>query len=245
MGPVPSNNENTLLTSIAYGRRVGLRVLTAEVEGARAWLPFWWNDAQVEPEQVWTADSADSCQRVVRDLELWVAEHAVDVIFVHAGVVAIDGEAILIPGRSYSGKSTLVAALLRAGATYGSDEYAVIDPDGLVHSYPRPLSLRNDIGRPQVTAAELGAATLDDPVPVRCVAMLRYEAGNAWQVTPLSPATTVLRLLDNTVAAQTRGADAVAILAKIVERAIAIEGHHGNAKNAAQVLIRLGGRRAI
>ena len=65
-------------------------------------------------------------------------------MFVHAGVVAVDGRALLLPGGSFTGKTTLVAALLRAGAQYGSDEYAVLDEAGLVlPAYPRPLSIRN------------------------------------------------------------------------------------------------------
>jgi uridine kinase len=39
---------------------------------------------------------------------------------------------IAIPGRSFSGKTSLVTALVRAGAVYYSDEFAVIDRDGLV-----------------------------------------------------------------------------------------------------------------
>jgi hypothetical protein len=35
---------------------------------------------------------------------------------------------------SYSGKTTLVSELIRAGATYYSDEYAVIDERGRVHA---------------------------------------------------------------------------------------------------------------
>jgi hypothetical protein len=66
------------------------------------------------------------------DLQLHVAEMARRRVFVHAGVVGWGGQAIVIPGRSYTGKSTLVAALVRAGATYYSDEYAVLDAQGLV-----------------------------------------------------------------------------------------------------------------
>src|SRR5581483_1001800 len=43
-------------------------------------------------------------------------------VFVHAGVVAWRGRALVIPGPSNSGKSTLVAALVAAGAAYYSDE---------------------------------------------------------------------------------------------------------------------------
>ncbi|MDX6558208.1 MAG: hypothetical protein QOF72_1257, partial [Blastocatellia bacterium] len=60
-------------------------------------------------------------------VQLTVAEYAPRRIFVHAGVVGWNDRAILIPGLSHSGKTTLVDQLIRAGATYYSDEYAVID----------------------------------------------------------------------------------------------------------------------
>ena len=71
-----------------------------------------------------------------------VADHATDGFFIHAGVVAHRGRGIVIPGDSFSGKTTLVAELVRAGAGYYSDEFAVIDAEGLVHPYARPLSFR-------------------------------------------------------------------------------------------------------
>ena len=43
-----------------------------------------------------------------------VAQHAPDRVFVHAGVVAHRGRAILLPGLSMSGKSTLISELGRA-----------------------------------------------------------------------------------------------------------------------------------
>src|SRR5207244_3989987 len=60
-------------------------------------------------------------------LQLTVAEHARRRVFVHAGVVGWKDRAILIPGLSHSGKTTLVERLIRAGATYYSDEYAVLE----------------------------------------------------------------------------------------------------------------------
>jgi predicted ATPase len=44
-----------------------------------------------------------------------VATEAPRRVFVHAGVVGWKGQAILVPGRSYSGKTTLIAALMKAG----------------------------------------------------------------------------------------------------------------------------------
>src|SRR5918993_5932930 len=78
------------------------------------------------------------------NIRLYVAEFAKDRVFVHAGVVGWNGQAIVVPGRSYSGKSTLIAELVRASATYYSDEYAVLDGRGRVHPYPRPLQIRED-----------------------------------------------------------------------------------------------------
>src|SRR5438445_462151 len=78
------------------------------------------------------------------DLQMFVAEWARRRVFVHAGVVGWRGQAIVIPGMTFSGKSTLVAALVRAGATYYSDEYAVFDAQGRVHPYPRRLAIRED-----------------------------------------------------------------------------------------------------
>src|SRR5258708_16040074 len=66
-------------------------------------------------------------------VQLTVAEHAPRRIFVHAGVVGWKDRAILIPGLSQSGKTTLVDQLIRAGATYYSDEYAVLDERGRDH----------------------------------------------------------------------------------------------------------------
>ena len=55
----------------------------------------------------------------------------------HAGVVGWRGRAIVIPGRSHAGKSTLVAELVRRGAVYYCDEFAVLHETGRVHPYRR------------------------------------------------------------------------------------------------------------
>src|SRR5437867_5211182 len=80
------------------------------------------------------------------DIQLYVAAGARRRLFVHAGVIGWRGRAIVIPGRSGSGKTSLVAALVRAGATYYSDEFAVFDEQGRVYPYARPLSIREDDG---------------------------------------------------------------------------------------------------
>lgn len=225
---VTSASSSKLITSRAYGRRVGIAISDGAEDAVREVLPFWWHDEDIDPEHVAEVADPKSAERVVRDLELWVAEHAIDVLFVHAGVVEIDGRAVLIPGRSFSGKTTLVHSLIASGAGYLSDEYAVLGPDGLVQAYSRPLSIRKaDGSRPQVPASETGAETVDEPLPVGLIAVIKYEPGADWSVEPLSPANAMLALLDNTVAAQTRHDDALGIFQKVVSVARAVRGTRG------------------
>ncbi len=97
---------------------------------------------------------------------------------VHAGAVLIEGRALLLPGPSHAGKSSLVAELLRRGASHFSDEYALIDSQGLIHSYPRPLLLRN--GSPVQTLVlpeELNASFVSHPAAVGWIMALDYSPG--------------------------------------------------------------------
>lgn len=62
---------------------------------------------------------------------------------VHSAVLVRRGKAIIIPGASKSGKSTLTIALLKEGFKYLSDEIAAIDPDTLETSgFPRAIRVR-------------------------------------------------------------------------------------------------------
>jgi hypothetical protein len=58
----------------------------------------------------------------------------------HAGVVSFGDGCMLLPAPTGSGKTTLTAGLVRAGATYYSDEIAVLDAVTLA-VIPVPLSL--------------------------------------------------------------------------------------------------------
>src|SRR3954464_11588336 len=54
-----------------------------------------------------TYDTEELFERFESDLQLAVAEAAQRRVFVHAGVVGWRGRAILVPGRSFTGKTTL------------------------------------------------------------------------------------------------------------------------------------------
>ena len=151
--------------------------------------------------------------------------------FVHAGAVAHEGRGIVFPGHSFAGKTTLTAAMVRAGATYLSDEFAVLDRNGLVHPYPKPLSLRVDRFKPQVDhpVEHFGGVAADEPVPVGLVVLATYRPGAQWRPTRLSPGNAIVSVLANTVIARTRPAQAMSTLRTALEDAVTLQGERGEA----------------
>jgi hypothetical protein len=169
-----------------------------------------------------------------------VAFTSPDHVFVHAGVVSHRGRAIVIPGPSFSGKTTLVAALVRQGATYFSDEYAVIDADGLIHPFPKPLAIRMTDGSPDQTyhnVAQLGGIAGGEPVRLGLVVGAQYRSGADWVPTELSPAETILELFGNTYLAVDRPEQSLATLRLAVGEAIGLKGDRGEADATAQALL--------
>jgi hypothetical protein len=174
------------------------------------------------------------------DIDFYVAQASRRRIFVHAGVVAWKGRAIVIPGRSQSGKTTLVKALLHAGASYFSDEYAVIDARGRVHPFPRRLSVRGDGDQTTRPSAEsLGSKTGAKPLPIGLLALTRYQAGARWKPKVASPGKGTLGLLANTLAARKEPRQALATLTKAVERAPVLTGTRGEAAETAESILHL------
>ena len=180
--------------------------------------------------------AAVAADLVVDDVERFLACRAEGLVFVHAGAVAWNGQAILLPGRSGSGKSELVAALLRAGAEYLSDEFAVIDEQGRAHPYARPIVLRRD-GFLRVGHESLGARVPARPLPVGRIAVLRHRPGAAWNPTKLSAGEALLELLSFALAGRQRLDLASRTLRLAAIRAEALKGARGEADGAARALI--------
>lgn len=162
-------------------------------------------------------------------VSLDVAERSSRGTFVHSGVVGWSDFAILIPGRSFAGKSTLVAALIRAGASYYSDEFAVIDEQGRVHPYARPLQLREDGRQTAYPVEKFGGKAATKPLPVKLVLVTRHKTGATWRPRQLSPGIGALKLLDNTVSARRSPAQALRTLKPVVEGAQILRSSRGEA----------------
>jgi hypothetical protein len=171
-------------------------------------------------------------------LHFATAQAARDVVFVHAGVVAWRGRAVILPGRSMSGKTSLVAALVKAGATYFSDEYAVLDKLGMVHPYIKTLSLRTDsMQRLQRSAEELGGHAGGEPLPVALLAALVYQPEGEWNPRRLSAGEGLLVALQNTVMARQQPALSLEVLRSTMLGAVAIESERGAAEKTAASLL--------
>ncbi len=172
-------------------------------------------------------------------VQLTVAEHAPRRVFVHAGVVGWNGRAIVIPGLSHSGKTTLVHQLVRAGATYYSDEYAVLDARGRVHPYARPLGMRtpNSPETKKVSAEEIGVPIGTKPLRIGLVLSTSFKKGARFRPRELSRGQGVLELLANTVSARTQPRLALDALPKALESAQVLKGARGEASEIADSIL--------
>jgi len=175
------------------------------------------------------------------DLHRYTAEATSDMTFLHAGVVGWQGSAIVFPGPSLSGKTTLVREMLRLGATYYSDEFAVVDSSGLVHPFARPLGIREDSSYRQTkySAEELGATSGVKPLPMGMAVICKYESGAQWQPAPLSQGQGALELLANSVAVRSQPDQTLRRLQKLVRHTVFIQGTRGEAHKAAASILNL------
>lgn len=258
------------LSFTSYGVRVGLRVNRPEALAAISeYLPPGWKPSTREVVErlysfvvggnasrpgvrtfnVLYADAGriarslkfdDVLEIFEDDLKLFVAEAARRRIFVHAGVVGWKGKAIVIPGQSFSGKTTLVAELVRQGATYYSDEYAVLDERGCVHPYLRPLSIR-DSGSGKVRRVKvesLGGKRGTKPLPIRLVLVSNYREGARWRPRKLSAGEGALAMLANTVPARSRPEAAFSAFREVVPHAQILKGVRGEASEMVESILR-------
>ena len=178
------------------------------------------------------------CRELESDMHFRVALAARDYLFVHAGVVQWKGQAIIVPGRTETGKSSLVMALVRAGGEYFSDEFAVLDLEGQVHAYPKPLSQRREGGPPRLHTAEaLGGRQEAPAAPMGLIVITRFRDGAAWSPQRISKARAMVALFDNTVVARSRPEFALTVLAKAVKATRGLEGDRGEASEMAPVLL--------
>ncbi len=169
-----------------------------------------------------------------------VAEHAVGKVFVHAGAVGWHGKAIIIPANSFQGKTTLVAELVKQGAEYYSDEYAVLDENGMVHPFPRDLSIRPDEGSGReinVSARSIGGTIGREPLPVGMVLITEYKEGVSWKPRLLTAGEGIIEVLPHTITRKFNPELSLKALKMMAMGAIIAKGLRNDAKAFVKILL--------
>ncbi len=177
-------------------------------------------------------------------IRLTVAEYAESKVFLHAGAVGWKGRAIIIPAHSFSGKSTLVAELVKRGALYYSDDFAVLDGEGLLHPFHRQISLRgyeNKYTQVDFSVESLGGQASDEPIPIGIVLITKYREGNKnpknWKPQILSGGRGIMEILSHTIPIRYNPKFSLKVLNKVSKRAIICKSQRGEAGEFVDLLL--------
>jgi Rps23 Pro-64 3,4-dihydroxylase Tpa1-like proline 4-hydroxylase len=174
-----------------------------------------------------------------RDIDLTVARRAPQRLFVHAGVVGWRGVGIVIPGRAAIGKTTLVAELVRRGAVYYSDTFAIFDAQGRLHPYRNPIELDPGGSEQPHNLRLIRDDGSTEPLPLGLIVSGAYTAGVEWRPTLLRGPQVAGLLVDDSVLV---GEDAVhlqQIAVQAARDAVALCGPRAEAEDVATLLLDL------
>jgi hypothetical protein len=173
-------------------------------------------------------------ETVRAELHRYVASSTRSRVVVHAGVVALKNKAVLIPGASQSGKSTLVAEFVRAGARFYSDEYAMIDHRGRIHPFPRPIRIRKKSGNGRtrsswITAESLGGRNGTRPIEIGMILLCPYRSNATWRPQRLEAGLASLRIMNHCLAIRVTPAPILKLLKQITQSVSVFHGVRGKA----------------
>lgn len=177
-------------------------------------------------------------------IRITIAEFAAGKVFLHAGVVGWKGRAIIIPATSFSGKTTLVAEMVKKGADYYSDEYAVLDADGNVEPFPKWLSLRgiiDDATQMDCSVESIGGRAAVETIPAGLILIAKYKKGRKipkkWQPKRLKPGEAIMEILPHTIPIRNKPEFVLEVLNKLANRAIIVKTVRGEAPAFAETLL--------
>jgi len=235
-----------------FGTRVGIRVeQSALLEKLRSRLLPGWAEEHCEiVDFLWsfTADgrlfyghefiSGEFLEEFDRRFHIYLGATSATHTFLHAGVVAVNGCGILLPGYSHSGKTSLTQALVLKGATFYSDDLAVIDGAGRVFPYPKPLTIRTKSNGSYKKAAPMGTATLPSAV-VSLVCFLHYKKGRKTLLRSVPQGAASLLLIQNCLSVREFPSRDIQRISQVCHTARFYRGIRGSADTAADEILNL------
>lgn len=169
-------------------------------------------------------------------IRMTVAEFADEFVFLHAGAVRYKDKAIIIPARSFSGKTTLVAELAKRGLEYYSDEYAVIDRDGFLHPFPKQLSMRgiiSDYEQVDMDVEEFGGTKGEKPIIIGLILVSKYKKRSKFQPQIMSSGEGIIESIANSVSIRQNPEFVLKVLGIVVNQAKVIKTNRSEAKQFA------------
>lgn len=210
--------------------RAGIRI------AARAHRDGW--EVTTKATRSTTVTLDDAAQLVERTLRQHLALQAPGLVFIHAGVVEYGGRAVVIPGHTHTGKTTLVRALAQAGCGYLSDEYAVVDRDGFIHPYPRHLSVRRaGGGREHVDPTAAGFSVVNDPLRAGAIVTLPLRVEETPFLRRGKQGPSAMALMNNAVVARTRPRETLRAAAAVARESQYWRGQRRDATEATTTLL--------
>ena len=162
-------------------------------------------------------------------------------LILHAAVVAMGDQAMLLSGRPGAGKSTLCAALVASGWRLLSDELTLVDPRRLrIAPLARPVCLKEDsisLIKRHAPAAVFGPNVSDtrkgtvahmrpptdsvrraaEPATARWILFPRFDTGASLRVEPVSKARAFMALADNSFNYEILGKSGFDALGRLVD----------------------------
>jgi HprK-related kinase A len=170
----------------------------------------------------------------------------------HAAIVAKEGRALLIPGASGQGKSTLCASLVASGWQLYSDELTLLDvKTGMAQAHPRPISLKNESikamqdfapdwpfsgsygGTPKGTIAYMLPRRADIEAagqPAKPVAILTplFQKGVEPRLEPTTNSNAFLQLIISSINYSNFGEEGFSFLSNLVNEVPMATAHYGD-----------------
>ncbi|MBK8146734.1 MAG: hypothetical protein IPK58_00570 [Acidobacteria bacterium] len=187
-----------------------------------------------------SADRVRALVYLVSRIRTTAAEFAVDRVILHSGVVSWNGKAILFPGESFSGKTSLTAEFVRRGAVYYSDEYAVLDGAGRVHPFPKTLSMRgiiDDYQQVEHSAEAIGGRSATESAVVGAVIFTAFSKSGHWEPAPITQGEAMLELIKHTLPIRTSTEFSLTVLKLIASNAMLLKSDRGEATATAPSII--------
>jgi hypothetical protein len=176
---------------------------------------------------------------------------------VHAAAVSFAGKAVLVPGPSGTGKTTLAAGLVKSGCTYLTDEVVAIERStGEVVPYMKPLAIKEG-SRAALSAVGIECVSrLDEEsepwyvepdqqaavaVARRCppgfIVLLRYSEGAPTTVASLPRSAALVALAQSSFQTLHPGSRGLELLAKVARRCRCLELRSGDLAAACHRLL--------